>query len=76
MLDTQNYNFGRSLFGSKTRSLALREERRLKVSENRVLRGISGPKRDEIIGSWRKIHNEELQNLHSSPDIIRTINTR
>jgi len=45
------------------RSLTLREERRLRVSENRVLRRIFGPKRDEVPGAWRKLHNEELNNL-------------
>jgi hypothetical protein len=46
------------------------------VSENRVLRRISGPKRDEVTGDWRKLHNEELLNLYSSPDIIRMIKSR
>jgi hypothetical protein len=48
-----------------------REEHRLKVFENRVLRGIFGPKRDEVTGGWRKLHNEEIHNLYSSPSIIR-----
>jgi hypothetical protein len=47
-------------------SLTLREEHRLKVFENRVLRRISGPKRDEVTGGWRKLHNEELHNLFSN----------
>jgi hypothetical protein len=51
------------------------EEHRLRVFENRVLRGIFGPKRDEVIG-WRKLHNEELHNLHSSPSVIRIIKSR
>jgi hypothetical protein len=46
------------------------------VFENRVLRGIFGPKRDEVIGGWRKLHNEELHNLYSSPSIIRMIKSR
>jgi hypothetical protein len=46
------------------------------VFENRVLRRIFGPKRDELTGEWRKLHNEELQNLYSSPDIIRQIKSR
>jgi hypothetical protein len=46
------------------------------VFENRVLRRIFGPKRDEVTGGWRKLHNEELQNLYSSPSIIRMINSR
>jgi hypothetical protein len=54
-------------------SLTLREEHRLRVFENRVLRRIFGPKRDEVMGEWRKLHNGELHNLLSSPDIIRQI---
>jgi hypothetical protein len=46
------------------------------VCENRVLRGISGPRRDEVTGEWRKLHNGELHNLYSSPDIIRQIKSR
>jgi hypothetical protein len=46
------------------------------VFENRVLRGIFGPKRDEVIGDWRKMHNEELHNLYCSPNIIRMIKSR
>jgi hypothetical protein len=57
-------------------SLTLREEHRLRVFENRVLRGIFGPKRDEVTGEWRKLHNEELHDLHSSPSIIRIIKSR
>jgi hypothetical protein len=51
----------------------LREEHRLRVFENRVLRKIFGPKRDEMTGGWRKLHNEELSDLYSSPYIIRMI---
>jgi hypothetical protein len=54
----------------------LREEHRLRVFENRVLRRIFGPKRDEVTGGWRKLHNEELHNLYSSPDIIKIIKSR
>jgi hypothetical protein len=54
----------------------LREEHRLRVFENRVLRRIFGPKRDEVTGGWRKLHNEELHNFYSSPDIIRMIKSR
>jgi hypothetical protein len=56
--------------------VTLRNEHRLKVFENRVLRRILGPKRDEVTGGWRKLHNEELHNLYSSPSIIRTIMSR
>jgi hypothetical protein len=59
-----------------TWSLTLREEHRLRVFENRVLRGIFGPKGDEVTGDWRKLHNGELHNLYSSPDIIRQIKSR
>jgi hypothetical protein len=54
----------------------LREEHRLRVFENRVLRRIFGPKRDEETGGWRKLHNEELRNLYSSTSIIRIIKSR
>jgi hypothetical protein len=64
------------LYGCETWSLTLREEHRLKVLENRVLRNIFGPKRDELTGGWRKLHNEELHNLYSSPSIIRMIKSR
>jgi hypothetical protein len=53
------------LYGYETWSLTLREERRLRVSENRVLRTVFGPKRDEMTGEWRKLHNEELNDLYS-----------
>jgi hypothetical protein len=59
------------LYGCETWCLTLREKRRLRVFENRVLRRIFGPKRDEVTGDWRKLHNEELHNLYSSPSIIR-----
>ena len=52
------------LYGCETWSLTLREESRLRVSENRVLRRIFGPKRDVVIGEWRKLHNEELSDLY------------
>jgi hypothetical protein len=54
----------------------LREECRLRVFENRVLRRIFGPKRDEVTGEWRRLHNKELYALYSSPDIIRVIKSR
>jgi hypothetical protein len=61
------------LYGCETWSLTLREEHRLRVFENRVLRRISGPKRNEVTGEWRKLLNEELHDLYSSPSIIRII---
>jgi hypothetical protein len=64
------------LYGCETWSLALREEHRLRMFENRVLRRIFGPKRDEVTGEWRKLHNEDLHNLYSSPDIIRQVKSR
>jgi hypothetical protein len=54
----------------------LREERRLRVFENRVLRRIFGPKRDEVTGEWRKLQKEELNFLFSSPNIVRVIKSR
>jgi hypothetical protein len=64
------------LDGCETWSLTLREEHRLRVSENRVLRGVFGPKREEVTGGWRRLHNEELHNLYSSPNIITVIKSR
>jgi hypothetical protein len=64
------------LYGCETWSLALREECRLRVFENEVLRRIFGPKRDEVTGEWRRLHNEELYDLYSSPNIIRVIKSR
>jgi hypothetical protein len=61
------------LYGCDTWSLTLREEHRLRVFENRVLRGIFGTKWDEVKGKWRKLHSGELHNLYSSPDIIRQV---
>ena len=52
------------------------EERRLRVFENRVLRRIFGPRKDEVTGEWRKLHNEELNNLYCSPNIVRVIKSR
>jgi len=63
------------LYGCETWLLALREECRLRVFENRVLR-IFGPKRDEVIREWRKLYNEELNDLYSSPCIVRVIKSR
>ena len=64
------------LCGCETWSVTLREKRRLRVFENRVLRGIFGPKRDEVTGEWRKLHNEELNDLYCSPNIFRVIKSR
>jgi hypothetical protein len=64
------------LYMCETWSLTLREEHRLRVFENRVLRRIFGPKRDEVTDEWRKLHNEELHDLYSSPSIIRIIKSR
>jgi hypothetical protein len=64
------------LYGCEIWCLALKEEHTLRVFENRVLRGIFGPKRDEVMGVWRKLHDEEFHNLHSSPSIIRMIESR
>ncbi|KAJ4431522.1 hypothetical protein ANN_20120 [Periplaneta americana] len=64
------------LYGCETWTLTLREEQRLRVFENKVLRKIFGAKRDEVTGEWRKLHNTELHALYSSPDIIRNIKSR
>jgi len=64
------------LYGCVTWSLTLREERKLRVFENMVLRRIFGPRRDEVTGEWRKLHNEELNDLYSSPNIVRVIKSR
>jgi hypothetical protein len=64
------------LYGCETWSLTLREEHRLRVFENKVLRRIFGPKRDEVSGGWRKLHNEELRDLYSTQSIIRIIKPR
>jgi hypothetical protein len=64
------------LYGCETWSLTLREVNRLRMFENRVLRRILGPKRDEVTGEWRKLHNEELHILYSSPNVIRQIKSR
>jgi len=65
-----------ALYGCETWSLTLREERRLRVFENRVLRRIFGPKRDEVTGEWRKLHNEEFNDLYCSHNIMRGIKSR
>jgi hypothetical protein len=58
------------LYGCETWSLTMREEQILRMYENRVLRRIFGPKREEVVGSWRKLYKEELHNLYASPRII------
>jgi hypothetical protein len=60
-----------ALYGCETLSLTLREEHRPREFENRVLKRIFGPKRAEVTGEWRKLHNEKLRDLHSSPSIIK-----
>ena len=62
------------LYGCETWSLTLREGRRVRVFENRVVRRIYGPKRDEVTGKWLRVYNEELNNLYSSTNIVRVIN--
>jgi hypothetical protein len=64
------------LYGCETLSLTLGKEHGLRVFENRLLRRMFGPKRDGMMGGWRKLHNEELHNLYSSPSVIRIINSR
>jgi hypothetical protein len=64
------------LYECEAWSLTLREEHRLRVFENRVLRRIFGPERDGVTGGWKKLHNEELNDLYSSPSIVRVIKAR
>ena len=64
------------LYGCENWSLTLREERRLRVFENRVLGKVFGPKKDEVTGEWRKLHNEELNDLYSLPNIVRVVKSR
>jgi len=64
------------LYGCETWSLTLREERRLRMFENRVLRIVFGPKRDEVTEEWRKLHNEELKDHYSLPNIVRVVKSR
>ena len=64
------------LYGCETWSLTLPEERKLRVFENKVLRRIFEPRRDEVTGEWRRMHNEELNDLYCSPNIVRLIKWR
>ena len=64
------------LYGCETWSLTLREEGRLRVFENRVLRRVFGPKRDQVTGEWRKLHNEELSDLYPLPNTVRVVKSR
>jgi len=64
------------LYGCEAWSLILREESKLRVFENTVLRRIFGPKRDEVTGEWRRLHNEELNDLYSSPNIVQVTKSR
>ena len=64
------------LYGCEAWSLTLREERKLRLFENMVLRRIFGPRRDKIKGEWRRLHNKELNDLYSSPIIVRVIKSR
>ena len=64
------------LYGCEAWSLTAREERKLRVFENMVLRRIFGPRGDEVTGEWRRLHNAELNGLYSSPNIVRVIKSR
>jgi len=64
------------LYVYETWSLTLREERKLRVFENMMLWRIFGPRRDEVMGDWRRVHNEELNDLYSTPNIVRVIKSR
>jgi hypothetical protein len=75
-VNIQDYNIAGGSVWVRNWSLTLREEHRLRVFENRVLRRIFGTKRDEVTGGWRKLDNEELHNLYSSPSIIRIMISR
>ena len=64
------------LYGCETWSLKLRQGRKLMVFENMVLRRIFGPRRDEVTGEWKRLHDEELNDLYYSPNIVRVIKSR
>jgi hypothetical protein len=63
-------------YGCTTWSLVVREERKFRVFENNVLRRVFGPKREEVVGGWKRLHNEELHDLYASLNIIRVIKSR
>jgi hypothetical protein len=65
-----------ALYGCETWLLTLREERRVRGFGTRVLRRVFGPKRDEVTGEWRKLHNEELNDMYLSPTTVRVIKSR
>ena len=64
------------LHGCESWSTTLADEQKLRVFENKVLRKIYGPKRDEMTGEWRRLHNEELHGLYDSPDVVRIMKSR
>ena len=64
------------LYGCETWSLTLRGERKLRVFENMVLRRIFGPRRDEVMGEWKRMHNEEINDLYTLPNIVQVIKSR
>jgi hypothetical protein len=64
------------LYGCESWSLTLREERRLRVFENRAMRRVFGPKRDEVRGEWRKLHNEKFSDLYFLSNIVRVVKSR
>jgi len=71
--DIKKYNFAYCLYGCKTRSLILREDRKMRVLENKVLRRIIGPRKDDVTGEWKRLHNEGLNDLYTSHNILRVI---
>jgi hypothetical protein len=64
------------VYGCETWSLTLRDEHRLRLFENRVLRSIFGPKREEVAGGWRRLHNENIHDLYAAPNIVSVIESR
>jgi hypothetical protein len=74
--NNKNYNILPVLYGCETWSLTLREKQRLMVFQYRVMRKAFGPRKDDIPAGWKRLHNEELNDLYSSPNIIRVIQSR